>query len=222
MPSSAHPDLPVETPDQPASASAVVAARSADSPEDNAGDAPDFDVGARLRVVREMHGLSQRELARRAGVTNGTISLIEQNKNSPSIASLKKVLNGIPMSLAEFFSADDLPSPSRQFFQSRELVEITRGRVSFRQVGGDLRLHKLQILHERYAPGADTGKTMLRHESEEGGIIIEGQIEITVDGKRHVLGPGDAYLFDSRLPHRFRNISDEECVIISACTPPYL
>ena len=63
---------------------------------------------------------------------------------------------------------------------------------------------------------------MLRHESEEGGIIIEGQIEITVDGKRHVLGPGDAYLFDSRLPHRFRNISDEECVIISACTPPYL
>ena len=32
-----------------------------------------YDVGARLKHVRELHGLSQRELARRAGVTNGLI-----------------------------------------------------------------------------------------------------------------------------------------------------
>ena len=181
-----------------------------------------FDVGSRLRAVRERRGISQRELARRAGVTNGTISLIEQNKSSPSVASLRKVLQGIPMSLAEFFSGDDLPLPSQQFFQAKELVEIGRGGVSLRQVGGDLSQHKLQILHERYAPGADTGKTLLQHESEEGGIVIQGRVEITVDGQRHVLGPGDAYLFDSRLPHRFRNVGAEECVIISACTPPYL
>ncbi|WP_287880143.1 helix-turn-helix domain-containing protein, partial [Aquitalea sp.] len=59
-----------------------------------------MDVGARLRVVRERAGLSQRELAKRAGVTNGTISLIEQNRVSPSISSLKKVLEGMPMTLA--------------------------------------------------------------------------------------------------------------------------
>ena len=33
-----------------------------------------MDVGARLRMVRDKFGLSQRELAKRAGVTNGTIS----------------------------------------------------------------------------------------------------------------------------------------------------
>ena len=47
-----------------------------------------YDVGARLKHVRELHGLSQRELARRAGVTNGLISLIEQNRVSPSVGSL--------------------------------------------------------------------------------------------------------------------------------------
>ncbi|MCB1763432.1 MAG: helix-turn-helix domain-containing protein [Gammaproteobacteria bacterium] len=51
-----------------------------------------------------MHRLSQRELARRAGVTNSTISLVEKNKNSPSLASLKKVLDGIPMDLASQIS----------------------------------------------------------------------------------------------------------------------
>lgn len=187
----------------------------------------DFDVGTRLKQIREQHGLSQRALAQKAGVTNGTISLIEQNRSSPSVSSLRKVLQGIPMSLAEFFSSDDLPPPEQIFFTGGELVELagelkgTVGQVSFRQVG-DLRGRNLQVLHERYAPGADTGRTMLQHESEEGGIVVRGRIELTVGDRKQVLGPGDAYLFDSRIPHRFRNIGDEDCELISACTPPYL
>lgn len=65
-----------------------------------------MDVGARLQTIRKLKGLSQRELAKRAGVTNSTISMIEKNSVSPSISSLKKVLGGIPMSLVEFFSLD--------------------------------------------------------------------------------------------------------------------
>ncbi len=181
----------------------------------------EFNLGTRLRAVREERGLSQRELARRVGVTNGTISLIEQNKTSPSVASLKKVLNGIPMSLSEFFSLE-LPAPDKVFYKASELLDLTKGKLSFRQVGGNLSNRALQILHEHYAPGADTGKSMLSHESEEGGIVLRGYIELTVGEQRSILGPGDAYLFDSRIPHRFRNIDDEECEIISACTPPYL
>ncbi|MBK1664779.1 XRE family transcriptional regulator [Rhodospirillum rubrum] len=187
----------------------------------------DFDVGARLRAIREAKALSQRELARRAGVTNGTISLIEQNHSSPSVASLRKVLQGIPMTLAEFFS-QETPPPDQIVFRPHELAELTNeiqrrneGAISFRQVGDTAR-HGLQILHETYAPGADTGRTMLAHASEEGGIVISGQIELTVDTTRYVLGPGDSYLFDSKRPHRFRNPFDAPCVIVSACTPPYL
>ncbi len=61
------------------------------------------DVGRRLKAVRTAHGFSQRKLAARAGVTNGLISLIEQNKTSPSIASLKLILDAIPMSFTQFF-----------------------------------------------------------------------------------------------------------------------
>ncbi len=182
---------------------------------------PGFDVGARLRAVRAGHGLSQRELARRAGVTNGTISLIEQNKSSPSVASLKKVLDGIPMGLAEFFAAEQPPA-DKVFFRRDELLVLTEQGVTFRQVGSSLDGRALQILHERYPPGADTGRSMLSHESEEGGVVIRGHVEVTVGERRQVLGPGDAYYFDSRQPHRFRNTGEEECEIVSACTPPYL
>jgi transcriptional regulator with XRE-family HTH domain len=178
-----------------------------------------FDVGSRLRALREMHGLSQRELAKRAGVSNAIISLIEQNRTSPSVGSLKKVLDGLPMSLAEFFTAETGPRP-QVFFGTEELVELAGGRISYRQVGRDLGERGVQILHERHAPGADTGEAMLRHESEEGGVVLRGRLEVTVGDQRRVLGPGEAYYFDSRLPHRFRNLGEEECEVVSACTPP--
>jgi mannose-6-phosphate isomerase-like protein (cupin superfamily) len=166
-----------------------------------------------------MHHLSQRELAKRAGVTNGTISLIEQNRVSPSVGSLRKVLQGIPMSLSDFFSLEAAPR-QEVFFAAGELLEIGDATISYRQVGRDLDGQALQMLHERYAPGSDTGRTMLRHDSEEGGVVIRGELEVTVGDQRRLLGPGDAYYFDSRLPHRFRNLGPEECEIVSACTPP--
>ncbi|MDR3435541.1 cupin domain-containing protein [Telmatospirillum sp.] len=190
----------------------------------------DVDVGARLRAIRVKTGLSQRQLAQRAGVTNGTISLIEQNRTSPSVASLRKVLGGIPMTLAEFFGQDDLPPAEQIFFRADDLIELAsdlpvarKASISFRQVG-DLRGRNLQVLSERYEPGADTGtgKNMLQHDSEEGGVIIEGEIELTVGDQKQILRKGDAYLFDSRIPHRFRNIGDQTCTLVSACTPPYL
>lgn len=178
-----------------------------------------FDVGRRLRAIRVLHGLSQRELAKRAGVTNGTISLIEQNRISPSVGSLKKVLDGIPMSFADFF-AEAFPRQPKIFFGAEDMAEIAGGPISYRQVGRDLTGRSLQVLHERYAPGADTGRTMLSHRGEEAGVIVRGELEVTVGGERRVLRAGEAYSFDSRLPHRFRNPGTEDCELVSACTPP--
>ena len=46
-------------------------------------EASDLAVGARLKAVRIREGLSQRELAKRSGVANATISLIEQKRHAP-------------------------------------------------------------------------------------------------------------------------------------------
>ncbi|MEQ8968171.1 MAG: cupin domain-containing protein [Azospirillaceae bacterium] len=193
------------------------------APGTGVGD-PDAEVGVRLKRLREGLGLSQRELAKRAGVSNATISLIEQNRASPSIGSLKKVLDGIPISLAEFFALEDA-AREPVFFAAGELVEIAGGLdgpsgLSYRQVGRSPAGRAMQLLHERYAPGADTGETLMRHGAEEGGIVVRGRVEVTVGSRARVLGPGDAYYFDSRQPHRFRNVGPDEAEIVSACTPP--
>jgi len=61
---------------------------------------------------------------------------------------------------------------------------------------------------------------LLTHEGEEGGVVLAGRIELTVGEERRILGPGDAYYFESTRPHRFRCVGPIPCEIVSACTPP--
>ncbi len=181
----------------------------------------DIEVGTRLRMVRLRNQLSQRALAKKAGVANASISLIESGSTSPSISALKRILAGIPMTLAEFFS-DELPGiKSEVFYRAETLTEISGGEgISYRQIGSAKAGHALQILYESYAVGADTGLVMLEHEGEEGGVILSGRLEVTVGEATRILSTGDAYYFNSRELHRFRNAGDEPCTLVSSCSPP--
>ncbi len=181
----------------------------------------DIDVGSRLKILRLRHQLSQRALAKKAGVANASISLIESGNTNPSISALKRILAGIPMTLAEFFS-DELPGVATEvFYRAESLTEIGGGEgISYRQIGSAKSGHALQILSERYEIGADTGMIMLEHEGEEGGVILTGRLEVTVGEASRILGAGDAYYFNSRLPHRFRNAGNEICTLVSSCSPP--
>ncbi len=180
-----------------------------------------IDVGARLKALRVKSGLTQRDLAAKAGVTNGMISMIEQNKHSPSVATLNRLTDALGLGFAEFFSIA-LPEMPRVFYARTELVPLTEGKVRFFVVAAERSEKAVQILHEVYEPGGDTGVTMLTHRGEEGGLVIEGEIELTVGEQRRVLGPGDAYYFESTIPHRFRNVGKTHAIIISACTPPFM
>ncbi len=190
----------------------------------------EFNVGGRLREMRLAAGMSQRQLADASDVPHGQISMIETNRSSPSVASLRKILGGLKVSMSEFFEPE-APLSQAVFFKSHEMRDLTtrlystlgdpRGKITLQQVG-DAKVHNLQILHERYEPGADTGEAMLEHASHEGGVVIAGELEVTVGDHCMVLKAGDSYLFDSSQPHRFRNISDREAIVISACSPPYL
>lgn len=181
----------------------------------------EIEVGTRLRMIRQRHQLSQRALAKKVGVANASISLIESGSTSPSISALKRILAGIPMTLAEFFS-DELPGvASEVFYRAESLTEISGGDgISYRQIGSAKAGHALQILHETYEVGADTGLMMLQHEGEEGGVILTGRLEVTVGEAMRILSAGDAYYFNSKQPHRFRNVGNEVCTLVSSCSPP--
>ncbi|MBT8068364.1 MAG: cupin domain-containing protein [Gammaproteobacteria bacterium] len=179
----------------------------------------DQEIGRRLREVRDRLGMSQRQLARQSGVANATISQIESGKLNPTVSMLKRILDGVPISLGVFFG-DAYEVRDKVFFRADDLTEIADGGVSFRQVGANIGGRAIQLIQERYQPGSGTGKHAITHEGEECGIILSGRLEVTVGDETEVLSAGDAYYFKSSKPHQFRNKWNEPCELITACTPP--
>ncbi len=179
----------------------------------------EFELGQRLRALRLRAGLSQRRLSDMAQVSNATISMIEADKVSPSVSALRQILAALGVSLGDFFAGPG-ETTDKIVFRAGELTEIAGGAVSYRQVGASLAGRSLQMIHERYKPGAQSGAKMISHQGEEAGLVIKGRLALEVDGARYELAEGDAYLFDSRKPHSFRNAGEGELVIVSACTPP--
>ncbi|CAN0656476.1 Cupin domain-containing protein (plasmid) [Nitratireductor aquimarinus] len=176
-------------------------------------------IGHKISDLRRRRQLTVRELSARSGVSHSTISLIEREKVSPSLNTLQAILDALGSTLVGFLSDVHLGSHS-PFYKAQDLVEIGNVRgISYRLIGINHPNRALQFLKETYKVGADTGGD-LSHEGQEAGYVISGQIEVTVGDKKRVLGPGDAYYFDSREKHRFRNVGDEPAEIVSAITPP--
>jgi len=180
-----------------------------------------LEIGARLRSVREKAGLSQRELAKRAGVTNSTISLIEQEAHSPSLASLHRILSAVPIAMADFFALPTSQS-NVMFFDSDELAVVARGEADLRVLAAERRDKTLQMFIERYQPGAGTGDEPISHDGETAAVVLTGTVEVTVGGESRILRRGGGYQLIGRQPYTLRNIGRTVAVVACACTPPML
>ena len=178
-------------------------------------------VGSRLRQLRAGKGLSLRGLSRQTGVALSFLSSLERGGNTVSVATLKTILDSLGVSLGEFFGGP-APAPARTVYRRKELAEISGSKrgLQFLEVAAGRPGRALQLILENYAPGGDTGPELYRHEAEEAGLVLKGKLELTVDGESWTLGPGDAYYFDSRRPHRVRNVGRGPARAVSVNTPP--
>lgn len=177
-------------------------------------------IGEKLRELRGRRQLGIRELAVRSGVSHSTISLIERNRMSPSVETLSAILDALGTTLTGFFSDLQSKIPYKPFYRADEFVEIGKvNSISYRVIGLDHPNRQILMLHETYAPGADTGNAF-HHAAQEAGMVLRGSLEITVGNRTGTLHQGDGYYFDSSEPHRFRNAGKETAEVLSAVTPP--
>ncbi len=176
------------------------------------------DIAARLQRVRQMYGLSQRELAKRAGVTNSSISMIEQGRVSPQVSSLEKLLSGIPMSMSDFFKID-MSNEDACFYRSHNLKLRTQGKIDSYHLAADKPDRRMHMSYEVYEAGSDTGNDMLTFQGERMGFVVKGALEFTINCQCEVLEPGDGFFVHSRQPHRIRNLTEEKAILVVSNFP---
>lgn len=177
--------------------------------------------GRRLSELRQQMGLSQRRVAELAGLTHSAISTIEQDKVSPAVSTLQKLLKVYGLSLSEFFADPAVDETPKVVIEENELIEIGGQGVSLRLVHNGNANRALAMLLETYEPGATTGEK-IRHPGEEMGTLLEGEITLHINGQSYHLHAGQSYVIDTGNPHSFTNASARRCRIISAHTPATL
>lgn len=175
-------------------------------------------MGERLAATRRRLGLSQRRGAELSGLTHGAICMIEQDKVSPSVASLQKLLSVYELPLSRFFAEEEVASTPSVVIRAEQLIELGSQGVSMKLVHNGNNRRQLGFMLETYAPGTDTGG-QVTHLGEEVGTVLEGSVILTVAGQTYQLSAGDSYVIDTGEPHSFSNPSGQVCRIVSAHTP---
>jgi transcriptional regulator with XRE-family HTH domain len=176
-------------------------------------------IGERLREERVRAGISQRELARRLGLSASLISQLESGQSKPSVATLYAIVTELGVSLDHVIRGADHADARRETgARERSSPVVHAGERAAIDLDSGVRWEELAAEHEEgidfleaiyEVGGSSTPDTsQMRHHGRECGYVITGTLRIQIAFEEHELGPGDSIAFDSTLPHRLVNVGD--------------
>ncbi|MDR1900041.1 MAG: XRE family transcriptional regulator [Treponema sp.] len=180
-----------------------------------------YRFGEKIRTVRERRGLTLREVAEQAGVSESLVSQIERNRVSPAIDTLLALADALDLD-PEYLFADWKRDRSVNVVRKNERHSFTRPGVLYERLAQVEDQERIGI--EAYTitlePGAKTGGAEYGHPGWELGVVETGKAELTVGNHTHVLTPGDSASFRSASPHVLANPGKETLRVFWVITPP--
>ncbi|MCA6125667.1 cupin domain-containing protein [Bradyrhizobium sp. WSM 1704] len=188
-------------------------------PAKQPGEPPmDLAVGRRIRDLRRGRQMSLETVAARTDLSIGFISQIERGLSSPSLRVLATLADVLGVGIAALFGAsphDDGASGVVTREVQRAELKLWRTGISkqlLSPAGSESRLN-LFLVH--LDPGGNTGDEFYTHDGEEAGLVLSGEMTLTVDTETWTLKQGDSFRFASRRPHRFSNPArDAKAVVL--------
>lgn len=183
-------------------------------------------IGLRLKHARLAKGLKLRELADQLDCSESFLSKAENDKVRPSLAMLHKMVSALEINIPSLFS-DEGPGTAGPVTVTRA-ASRTVIKTGSHSRGPRIGIERL-ILTERGSlleanihvvePSGHT-EGVYAHEGEELGYVLEGAIELQVDGKWYDFQQGDSFTFRSNLTHGYRNAGEVEARVLWVNTPP--
>jgi len=170
------------------------------------GHSLDKHLGNTLRHLRIENGLTIAEVSKRANVSRGMLSKIENGLTSPSLEKLEHLANALGVTLSRLFNDYDTPKSGAQYVRHGEGMEVvrrgTKSGHTYNLLAYDTGPKKL---FEPFLISLDEESEVFdpfEHTGTEFIYMLEGRLEYTVGDQRYILEPGDSLTFDAEQPHR--------------------
>jgi len=174
----------------------------------------------RLGELRSQRGWTLEELAERSGLSKPFLSRLEAGSRQPSIAVVLTLAKVYGVSLAQLFDLQATQHDSCVIVRGMGAMARAVNGLTYVPLSSSTKPFNLQPIGVTI-PAERPGNETYQHEGEEWLHVISGRVRLAVDGRTHVLEPGDSAHFDSRLAHRLDALDGREArIILVACPIP--
>jgi len=184
-----------------------------------------INLGGKIKVLRMKVGMTQKELAEQVGLTPSFISQLEKNLISPSLDSLLKLSEKLHTSPIFFLREGEDGTQRKMVIKPSERQEIQLKEMKIPEI--KLQLLVSHVLNRRMEPylltlrqGATVKGHFCSHKGDEFAYVIEGELEVEIQGEKQMLRPGDGLYIESTVPSKWVNMGEGEAVLLWVLSPP--
>jgi transcriptional regulator with XRE-family HTH domain len=179
-----------------------------------------MEIGKRIKAKRKEANLSLQELAEQVGLTASFLSKVEREESSPSIESLRKIGRALGVPIFYFLTESNEKSPV-VLRNQRLALKRPNSHLIFELLTPDLNRQMEAVMFEQ-EPGGGNYAQLPDQYTEEFIYVLQGQLEVKLDGEVYRLGPGDTIYFEGPMLRSLSAIGDQTLRVIAVITPPIL
>lgn len=176
-----------------------------------------MQLGKKVRDLRFRRGLTVQQLAEASGLSKGFISQVENDRTSPSLATLRDLARALKTSIASLVIEEDAtPHVVRE--SQRPRIQFGNGLGSVQILSAQPK-RGIEVLIAELPPGAVTGTERPDQQGETCILCLSGTIRVTLGENVVTLSSGDSCHYDGRTPHSVENCGSGVARVLLAVTP---
>lgn len=187
---------------------------------DSAAEAPPepLDLGQRVRELRKAKGWTLDQAATQAGLARSTLSKIENGQMSPTYEAVKKLAEGLKISVPQLFTAASRVQVSGRMAVTKSGTGQAHVTATYEHellAGGLSR--KAMLPYRATIRARDMGEFdgWVRHEGEEFLYVLTGVVRLYTEFYEPVdLRRGDSAYYDATMGHNVISLSEEDATIL--------
>ncbi|GAB3346515.1 MULTISPECIES: helix-turn-helix domain-containing protein [Chromohalobacter] len=168
---------------------------------------PTPHIAATLKTLRAAQGWSLDRASRATGVSKAMLGQIERGESSPTVATLWKISGGFRVSFSLFFEQASVEGGPPGNAATTILEDAAAGMTVTPLFAFDPDLCFEMFLIE-LAPGACSESSPHERGVVEHVVVLEGVLDLGLDGTWDALGIGEARRFAADREHGYRNLGD--------------
>jgi transcriptional regulator with XRE-family HTH domain len=178
-------------------------------------------LGERIRRKRESLHLKLNDVANRVGISSSALSQIENAKAFPSILTLKTIADCIHSTVGELIGENETLSKQPLIKDAeKKFVKKNESGTKLYLISHHDPLKQMETYLVEFVSGSDSKDIMTSHPGQEFCYVIEGKLEMVLEGKPYLLEMDDSFYFNSNIFHTAKNKYNGTTRVIWVVTPP--